>query len=352
MNRFFDDLIRDRNNGAAVNLLKALLWIVSLLYGCGVRVVQAAYDLGLFPRHKLPRPVVSVGNITVGGSGKTPLVIWLARRLQKDGYRVAVLTRGYRSQNHEEGNDEVAMMRELCPDVPVIVGKDRVATAMQFLFSHDVDVFLMDDGFQHRRLRRDLDLVAVESLNGFGNGHLLPRGILREPLSSLHRADVVVLTKTEINPEGQKMIEEAMLRRGIVKPMLHARQVVTGFVNLKNQQRKDAGWLKDQNVLALSSIADPAAFESTLQKQGARISSRIFYPDHYHYGVEDVQQIVNAARQNTVSVIVTTHKDAVKLEALISNVPREIDIWVLNIDVEMVDHENILFQRIHSLLRA
>lgn len=350
--RFFDDVIRDERKGPAVGLLKFFLWILSLFYGCGVRIRNMGYAAGILPQRKLPKPVISVGNMTVGGSGKTPLVIWLVRRLAAEGYKPAILTRGYQARNQEEGNDEVQMMRDMCPDVPIIVGKDRYETAMQFLFGHEVDVFVMDDGFQHRMLARDLDIIAVESLRGFGNGHMLPRGILREPLSGLARADVIVLTKLDVNPGGEAVILDQLRRRKKTQPVIRSRQRVTGLVHLRNQTRQDVHWLRDLEMIAVSSIADPKSFEETLRQNGARIKDCLFYPDHCLYQSEDIQRIAGAARDKAVKTIVTTQKDAVKFRELLDVIPQELDIWILNVELDVEDNENIFGQRISHLLRA
>ncbi len=352
MTRYFEDIIRDERKGLAIGLLKILLWMASGIYGCAVRMIHFGYDAGILPKEKLPKPVISIGNITVGGTGKTPLVIWLVKQLQAQGFKPAVLTRGYRSRNQGEGNDEIQMMSEICPDVPVIIGKGRYDMAMQFLFGHDIDVFVMDDGFQHRKLARDLDIVAVESLRGFGNGHLLPRGILREPLSGLKRADIVMLTKLDVNPGGEPVILQELKKRGISKPLVRSCQKVSGMMHLKDRTIKDASWLKGQDVVILSSIADPKSFEETVKQQGARIVERLAYPDHYDYQVADIRRVVDVCRSKSRNTIVTTHKDAVKLANLSKEIPQGLDIWVLNMELNVRDDENILGQRIRHLFKS
>ena len=349
MNRFLEDIIRDEASGFFAGALKIILWPLSLVYGGAVRILRAGYNFGWFSQKKLPRPVISIGNITVGGSGKTPLVIWLVKRLTRQGVKVAVLTRGYKGG--AAGNDEVRMIREALPDVPVIVGADRCAAAMEFLKTSNVDGFVMDDGFAHRRLCRDLDIVAVECLRGFGNGHLLPRGILREGLSGLKRADIIVVTKLDLNPDGEQSILETLKHAAIEKPVIRSRQRAAGLANLRDKTSQDPSWLNGRNVMVLSSIADPKALEETLKNLGACIAGRLDYPDHHAYSARDLRRISGLCRDKFSPVIVTTAKDAVKLEPLLPQVPVELDIRILNIEL-IIHDEDILFQRIRGLFRG
>ncbi len=252
----------------------------------------------------LPKPVISIGNLTMGGTGKTPLLIHLANSLNKQGVNPAVLCRGY-------GQDEVALMNEKCPGVPLGVGADRVASAKELLATRPVGVFLLDDGFQHWSLRRDLDIVCIDATRR--DELLLPAGNLREPWSALRRADAVVLTRTHLMPEEtNKNLKERIRTFAPTTAVL-----ATDF----NKTLVDAGsgravpWesLQGKTVLALSAIGNPKAFEMDLEKAGAKVV-RCRFRDHHTYGENDVVTIKAMAKINSAS-IVCTEKDWVKLRS-------------------------------------
>src|SRR5438876_5539483 len=189
------DLISGRARGVGSSLCRLALSVASGPYGSAVHLRNWCYDRGWLPTHRPPVPVISVGNLTAGGTGKTPCVEYLARFLQARGLRPAVLSRGYRGNGRP--NDEALILEANLPDVPHLQGKDRVTRASQAVRVFGADVLILDDGFQHRRLRRDLDLVLIDAMNPWGHGRLLPRGLLREPISSLRRADAVIVTRLD-----------------------------------------------------------------------------------------------------------------------------------------------------------
>ncbi len=208
----FDQILYRREKSLLERMLLSPLLVASLPYEWAVRARTLFYSFGLFKTKKLPRPVISIGNITVGGTGKTPLVIKLAEGLRERGIPVAILSRGYRAKKKagslvtdgqnlllspEEAGDEPFLLASLLKEVPVMIGKDRFKTGMLALERFSIRGFLLDDGFQHLPLYRDLNIVLIDSQAGFGDGHLLPRGILREPLSHLKRADLFLLTRSE-----------------------------------------------------------------------------------------------------------------------------------------------------------
>ena len=208
----FYDLISGRRRGVGATALRALLACGELPYGLAVRLRNRRYDRDSSAVTHVGVPVVSVGNLTVGGTGKTPMVKWIARQLREQDRRVAILSRGYRA---EEGakNDEALELEESLPDVPHLQNKDRVAAARTAIEELDSQVLLLDDGFQHRRLGRDLDIVLIDATAPFGYGHLLPRGALREPISSLKRADVVCLTRADsVRSEARDVIRQRVSR--------------------------------------------------------------------------------------------------------------------------------------------
>ena len=204
-------VMKGQKNGFIAQLITYLLLPWSLVYGIGVFCHRNFYRLK--GAYKAPKPVISVGNITVGGAGKTPLVIWLARKLQDKGFKSIILTRGY-MPNSSKVSDEVDMLNEQLPYIPVLAGGNRVANIREAENVLPVDLYICDDAFQHWPLRRDLNIVAIDAGNPFGNGYLLPAGILREPVSALKRAHILVLTKTD----GPKDIQALSSRLGKINP--------------------------------------------------------------------------------------------------------------------------------------
>jgi len=268
-----------------------------------------------------------VGNITVGGTGKTPLVMALAEALTKQGIPVAVLTRGYRSRGSsgslvsdgkdvllspEESGDEPYLMAKILKGVPIFIGKDRFRNGQDALQRFGVRGFVLDDGFQHIELHRDLDILLIDASLGFGDHHLLPRGILREPLDHLRRAHLFILTKVE-SPETCQPIE-ALLRQVLPSPVIfHSHYEPVGLIG-PQKEWSDPQTLKGKRVLALSAIAHPGYFVSLLRSLGAEVVAEEIYPDHHRYTSEDVMTITRKAKE--AEWIVTTEKDMVKLEDL------------------------------------
>ncbi len=307
--------------------LKAILFPLSLAsypYGWAVRLRTLAYDLGAFTPKRLPCPVISVGNITIGGTGKTPLVMFLARHLTDQGIAVSVLTRGYRGGkatgavvtdgktvliSPEEAGDEPYLMANLLKDVPILVGKDRWESGQKALRDHRVRGMIMDDGYQHLQLHRDLNILLIDAEIGFGDGFLLPRGILREPVDSLRRANLVLLTKVK-DPDACSVLESEIRRRHPAVPIFHSHYEVLGLVG-PGKERGLIDSVRGKRVLALSGIGNPHYFISLLQREGAHVVDEISFPDHHAYTPRDVTAVEARARE--VDWVITTEKDLVKL---------------------------------------
>ena len=334
-----------KERGFGLFLFRLLLSFLSLLYFRGVWLRNALYDLGLLRSVKLPCFVISVGNLTVGGTGKTPVVFHLAQRLAAKGKKVAVLTRGYAREGQEpvrvvkandsarEVGDEPLMMARRLDPIPVIVGKNRVRSGSWAIQNLGADTLLLDDGFQYRKLKKDVEIVLLDATNPFGNRRLLPRGILREPASSLQRADGVLLTKIEqceiTNSESE--LEERLRR-------LHPRAAIARIAYapgpLKRLGKEEAlavSELAGKAVAAFSGLASPASFRRTLEGLNARIILDKRFPDHHYYTGDEVRRLVEEARQAGAWGLVTTEKDAVRIPGMESAIP----IWVLSIEIEI-----------------
>ncbi len=348
MRDYFYRLMTDRQGGVPAALLKGILGILSCVYGLVVTTRNFLYALGILRALDLGRCVISVGNITWGGVGKTPFVIFLAEHLSARGKKPAILTRGYMKKNLG-ASDEAVMMRQYVPDVPVGVGPNRWQTSREILKSYNVDVFILDDGFQHRKIRRDLDIVLIDATNPFGNGALIPRGILREPLRALKRAQIIVLTKSDINPSFVQDLEDQVRQINttcVIGWAVHAPQAL-GELFLGRQE--PLANLRGKKVVSFCSIGDPQSFQASLQKIGAVVEKNFVFCDHYLYCANDIQTLVEKAKNLGVEDFVTTAKDAVKILQF-KGLFGACRCWILKIEIDLIKGKEQVFERIDHLL--
>jgi tetraacyldisaccharide 4'-kinase len=293
-------------------------------------------------------PVISVGNITTGGTGKTPLVVDIAQRAQARGRTVAVLSRGYKARKGELADELVYISRRL-PGVVCIQDPDRTAAAGRAVKQHRADAIVLDDAFQHRRLGRDLDVVAVDATCPFGFGYLLPRGMLREPPGALGRADLIVITRADqVEPaaldELQVRLEEAA--PGVSR--VACRHKPVGLLRLDGGAPEPAE-LEGRRVVCASGIGSPGAFEGTVRQMGADVGGHLVFADHHRYRAEDVARIMAEAKRCDADLVVITEKDAVKLAGLPADGP--CPVAVLRVDIDfMEDGATILASALDSVL--
>lgn len=354
MKNFLYRVVTDEVHGPLAGLLKFFLWVLSLGYSCAVTAIVLLYRGGILKQHRLSRPVISVGNITVGGVGKTPLVIKIARICKEHNLKPVILTRGYMGRGtgrSPEQSDEAAMTREILGDVPVIAGANRIKSAENFLKNNQADVFILDDGFQQWRLARDLDIVAIDATNPWGNGSLLPRGILREPLTALRRADLLVLTKTDLGHARIDPIRRRLAEIGCRQPVIETIHQPARLVDLFTKEILDLKAIDGQRVCALCSLGAPAAFTATLARLGAKVQKAFNFTDHYVYNATDIQPVVEHCLRDHVGIIVTTQKDAVKLAGLRDEfhlIGGDVRLFSLHIELTVRDGtgENVFLQRI------
>jgi tetraacyldisaccharide 4'-kinase len=257
-------------------------------------------------------PVVSVGNLTVGGTGKTPCVEYVAHFYRRRELRVAVLSRGYGGRGGY--NDEALVLEENLPDVPHLQGADRVALARVAVEELESEVLVLDDGFQHRRLARDLDVVLIDATQPWGHGYLLPRGLLREPPAGLRRAGTVVLSRVDQVAAGElDRLRQRAARFAPGVPVAETRHRPVELVNSEHATRPVED-LKDRPVGAFCGIGNPEAFRRTLADLGTSVVAFRSFPDHYAYARTDVEDLRTWARQQTsADLVITTQKDLVKL---------------------------------------
>jgi tetraacyldisaccharide 4'-kinase len=344
-------LMMDQQGDLAAQLMKFLLLILSFVYRGLIGMRNFLYQRGILPVKAVGKPVISVGNITWGGVGKTPFVIFLLKYLRARDFKPAVLTRGYMKKNLGQlaESDEVAMMRQMVPDLVIGVGADRWQISQKILAARTVDAFILDDGFQHRRVQRQLDIVLIDSTNPFGNGQLIPRGILREPLSALKRAQIIVLTKSNENPSVSQELEERLRRINESCVIAWAAHVPQELVEINVVGPVTCDVLRDQRVISFCSIGDPKSFSVSLSDLGVEVKKDFVFIDHYSYTEKDIQMLIAQAQSLGIEDFVTTAKDAVKLEQF-KELFGERRCWILKIEIELKKGKEEVFERIDHLL--
>ncbi|MDD5259912.1 MAG: tetraacyldisaccharide 4'-kinase [bacterium] len=337
--------------------LDLFLSALSLLYIVIVKVRQFIYDKIKKKKH-LSAAVISVGNITVGGTGKTPFVIMLAKYLKNRKKKVAILSRGYKRKKSpgrgegiekgisvvstgkdvlltpEEAGDEPYMMARYLSNVPVMVGSDRVKSGQYAIANFNSEVLILDDAFSYYPLYRNLDIVLIDTTCPFGNHHCLPRGIMREPMSSLKRADVIALTKANlVSPEEVDLIINNIKKYNPYATILKCVHKPIDLINLATGETMPLGFLRHKEIAALSSIGSPESFEKVLEEIGAKVVKTIRYPDHHYYTRDNFIHILEEAEY---SFIVTTEKDTTRFKKEFWNLEKIARINFFSLRIEMV----------------
>ncbi|UPT75973.1 MAG: tetraacyldisaccharide 4'-kinase [Elusimicrobiota bacterium] len=345
---------------------RVLLGAASLAYGAGVLARRGLYEAGILPRRKVGAKVICIGNLTAGGTGKTPAVLLAAETLRKRGHDVAILSRGY---GREAPSKEVTVLLDgkpvdwrRCGDepwmihqslagqgVPVLVCPDRAKAGALAVSAHGAEVLILDDGFQHLGLHRDLDVVLVNARDPFGGGRLLPLGDLREPLSAIRRAGVVVVT----HADRVTTAELSALRKQL--EALHPKVLIVEsahqadhLLDVRTEKKLPLSTLDGKAVVALSGIGDPLSFETQLEGLGAKVAQSWRYPDHHPYAARELKSIEDLRGGLPV---VTTHKDFVRLPA---DWRERLggEVYVLGIKLELLKGRNGWIDALESLVGA
>lgn len=333
------------------------------LYGAVIRARMALYRGGALRVHRVDAPVLSVGNITTGGTGKTPLVEWLARAVARSGKRVCILTRGYGRTDERErvvvsdgealladarrAGDEPRLLAESLQGVAAVLSDaDRVAAARWAIANLQSEVFILDDGFQHLRIARDLDIVTVDATNPFGGGRLLPRGRLREPAGGLTRADLVVITRADQSTDIDELRREIERLSG-ASPALLSQMRSRGVRALSREGKGELLSInaQPQPFAAFCAIGNPDAFFAQVKNEGHALACTRAFKDHHVFSQSDVEAIERQARDAGALALLTTAKDAVKLRSLRFELP----CFILEIEIEF-DDEDILLRLIDEAI--
>ncbi|MBU1862138.1 MAG: tetraacyldisaccharide 4'-kinase [Candidatus Omnitrophica bacterium] len=339
MRQYFLNVVTHKRNGIDAKVLRMLLLVGSYCYRVLLYIVR---EVSTGNKKKLPHPVISVGNITWGGTGKTPLIGLLIEQLNKQGKKIAVLMRGY-------GNDEDVLLRTQYPHVAVICGKKRYKNAMAHLAVNKTDIFLLDDGFQQWELCRDFDIVTVNCLDPWGNGHLIPRGSLREPISTLQRAHCVILTNASLVSEEMRtkiknclkdFIAEENILEGVHKPLyFYKASTPQETIPLETFQGKKA--------LVFSGIGSPTSLKLSLEKLGVTIVQYFTFDDHHVYSSDDFLAIQDEKKTDSSLAIITTEKDFMRDQL---RMKKELNPYILKITFELQDMYGTFSRRLDRIL--
>ena len=354
MINFLQKIIYDKDRSFFGFFIKVFLWPISILYSFLVKIILFLYKKRWLKVKTIYKPVISVGNITVGGVGKTPLVIYIANLLKENGCRPVILTRGYMPRYAKANfSDEVKMLKEELKDIPIVIGKDRYASAMNYLDLNnheEVDVFILDDGFQQWGLYKDLEIVAIDAKNPWGNNCLLPSGILREPLSSLKRADFIVLTKTNKSNSDNKLIDHISKYYRKMNSIIKTEHKISNLVDIKTRDILDIDHLKGKVVCAFCSIGDAKYFFDTLLKIGINVKETFAFSDHHVYNTRDFVKIKNACQDKGIDILITTMKDRVKIDQDKLDLLERQKIFCLNIKINITHCKSEFNNGIFSIL--
>lgn len=361
---YFLAVISNRLHGFTPGLLRGVLGGLSRLYSAICNLRLTLYEHRILRSEELGCQVISIGNLTVGGTGKTPVVEVFARALQHNGRRVAILSRGYKKAelprserlknlltfrtpqqlpprvvsdgqrlllDSEMGGDEPYMLASNLPDVCVLVDKDRTKSGRYAIRKLGCDTLILDDGFQYLKLKHRVDIVLVDRTNPFDNGYVLPRGLLRESVRHLSRASFIFITKSpgDGSEELRRRIRELNPRAEIAE----CRHTPRHFTNVYTGEQHDLDFLKGKKIAAISGIAAPRGFEESLERMGGELVYRKRFSDHHRYTQQEILDMINTSRDRQAELILTTEKDAVRFPKIER---RDIPVYFLRIAIDLL----------------
>lgn len=355
----------DRRFGA--KLIRVLLWPLSMMYCTCLRIYLWLYKTGRRKQSQLPVPVISIGNLTFGGTGKTPAVITICRMLQKAGHRPLVLSRGHGGTskhgvvvsngkdilcNSKRCGDEPMELARSLPGVPVITGKDRRHSGKQACELFNPSVIVLDDGMQYWQLQRDLELVVMNAERPFGSGLVMPAGDLREPIRGLNRAGAILLNgAAEISKDARTNLINSLSTLAPGAPVFACSKIPYGFVDTRTGENFGVDWIRGRKVLAFCGIGSPESFERMMNEFGAKVLAFIAFRDHRKYTKQDIDRIITEKTNTGAEYIITTDKDASRLKT--KEMPD--NLFVLEIELEVEEtarFEEYITNRINAAHKA
>jgi tetraacyldisaccharide 4'-kinase len=345
MEQFARDVMSGRKRGLAACLLRAGLWSAQWPYRVGVGCKNVAFDFRLREPFEVGVPVISVGNLTTGGTGKTPIVAFLANWFRDAGVNVGLLSRGYKSLD-AQANDEKLVLDQLCPSVPQWLNPDRIDSAKRAVVA-GCNLLILDDAFQHRRIHRDLDVVLIDATNPWGYGHCLPRGLLREPIANIERASLVFVTRTDqVSTEELTAIRTELVRHNQIGTVVEIAFRPRMLINTVGQTQP-LSELTGQRVFGFCGIGNPESFERTLRQLGSEVVGFASFPDHHHFTPDDLVRLSDQAQSTNAELLLTTHKDLVKFhETDLQQRP----LWAVQIGTDILRGAPMLESRLWSIL--
>jgi tetraacyldisaccharide 4'-kinase len=347
--------------GLLWNIILFPLSLLSILYQLIQALRVRLYARGIFKSRGLPCKVISVGNITSGGTGKTPVVELLVRLLQSKGFKVAVLSRGYKRQSRGkvlivsdgdkillepwQAGDEPYLLARNLKNTPILVGKNRYRLGKYAREKFGIDIVILDDGFQHLALARDLNILLLDASHPFGNHRVLPRGLLREPISSLRRAHILLLSRVQKTPHPEIYYHYRKL--GLSIPIFQSRQRAQILINILTGESKGVAYLKDKKIMAFCGIANPDSFKELIQELGGNVVFLMTFKDHHRYKISQLKKIEESSKALSTDIVLTTEKDYVRL---LPYQPFGFPWWYLTINMELIEEQepfqSLIFQKI------
>lgn len=353
---WFHDLIAEKSESKLRKIFLFILGLLSFFYGLMIRMRVWFFAHHIFRSYSLSCKVVSVGNITLGGTGKTPLVSFLGEWFKAKGLRVAILSRGYKGKfpgiygvvtdgestfmNARQAGDEPYLLSLKLKGIPILIGKKRRLSGKHAIEKFKSQVIILDDGFQHLAVKRNVNLLLLDARAPFGNNYLFPRGTLREPLSEVKRADAIILTKVDQCDNIIKLKEKLALWTGD-RPIFAMQYAVDGIRAPNEDEVLTETILCKKKIFAFTGIGNPESFRKTLEDLECQISGFISYPDHYWFKPEDVQRLMHEAEKHGAQTLVTTEKDAVRFEGMF---PGGIPLWAVSIKPVFINDDKRKFE--------
>jgi len=340
-------IVSGERRGVVAEILRFELMILSQIFLLVVCLHRSLYRWGLLRPREVPAKVISIGNIVAGGTGKTPMTILLARELQKRGYKLGIVARNYKTRRRagtgivsngerilmipEEAGDEPYLMVKQLPGIPLVVDRDKTRAAVALHTEFKPELIVIDDAFQHFRLARQVDIVLIDGAHPFGYKHLLPRGLLREPVSALRRADIIVITRSQDAADLHGLQAQLHYYAPEAK-IFTADLVVKNLRDFRTGETCPASFLTGKRLVMVSGVARPDSFENLVAAYNPKFAIRYRFPDHHHYQRAEMEVLRRLCTENRLELMVTTSKDAVKLSDVL-NVPAT--VMVLEVEMEL-----------------